>query len=293
MPRSRSRSKNSKNDLSRTRIGRALLLTLAATPLGGCLSNNAFERSAQDLLSTPATGQRLEVRNSVGDVTLIADPAATEIRAEVKLTGKGSSPARAEDALDDIQVSLAPNDQGVIVARADHSAAGRNAQYEVAWKITAPPSLVVSIINDVGDINVQGFTSGLVVANDVGDVTVRDVTGGAKVQTDVGDLGIGAAAPVDARSNVGDIKVTVIPGAVAPITLGADVGTITLTMPALGWGEIDASCGTGDANVRLEGVAVDQVRSEDDLFRAKINGGVGPMVQARSGVGDVTVRLSK
>jgi hypothetical protein len=285
--------RSDRNDMSSTRIGRALLLALAASPVAACASSTAFERVAHDTLSTPAAGQRLEIRNTVGDVTLVADPASTEIRAEVTLKGKGSSPARAEDALDDIDVSLLPGNAGTIVAQATHPDGGHGKNYEVAWKITAPPAMIIAITNDVGDIDVGGFTSGLVVANDVGNVTIRNVLGGTKVSTDVGDIGLTGSAPVDASSDVGDVNVTVLPGSVGPITLGSDVGTITLTMPAVGWGEVNASTGTGDARVSLAGMIAEPLRIDDDEFRAKLNDGTGPKVQAKSGVGDVSVKFSK
>lgn len=282
-----------RSDLSATHIGRALILALAASPLAACASSNAYQRVAHDTLSTPAAGQRLEVRNSVGDVTLIADPSATEIRAEVTLTGKGSSPARAADALDDIDVSLQPGNAGAIVAQATHPDGGHGREYEVAWKITAPPSLIIIVSNDVGDIDVGGFTSGLSITNDVGDITLRDISGGAKVSTDVGDIGLTSTAPVDARSDVGDVSVTVVPGFVGPISIGSGVGEISLTMPAIGWGEISASTGTGDTSVSLAGVVAEPIRTDDDDFRARLNNGDGPKAQATSGVGDVRVKFSK
>lgn len=126
-----------------------------------------------------------------------------------------------------------------------------NDKYEADWSVRVPPSLAVTLDAGVGDVHVQGVKGALKLDLGVGDVRVLD-----------------ASVDVEVDDGVGDIT---IDGAWAS------------------FGDIEASCGVGDATVRSP-----EGRLGGKGFIGHEVSAKGPgsaRIKAESGVGSVTVSL--
>ena len=281
-------SLNARSALCRTRLGRALLLSLAASPLGAC-SSTSFEKRASEQLFAPVSGSRIVVVNNVGAVSVTADPAATDVRAHVVRVGKGGSPTSAAKALEEVTASLEAQPDGTIRASVIHPNPSGANRYEVIWEIVAPPALAVQITNTVGEVKVVEFAGPIDISTDVGEVTVLGSQSGTSVRIDVGDAEVRSLPPISIVSDVGDIDLDVLPGASGAVVARTDVGSIDMRLPRGGWGELDVLTGTGDVDVNLSDLGLTGVKRSDERFSATLVGGQGAKVEARSGVGDVRV----
>lgn len=264
---------------------------------GGCFSSSPrFKSEADQFLTTPATASSLRIDNDVGNIKVVAVSGATEVRAEVLKRGKGRTPVEADEALAEIIVTLAPdpNAPGTILGTVDHprrrSSWGNNPkQYEVEWRITAPPGMALDVRNDVGRITIQDFSNGVRVLNDVGEIRAENIQGGLEARTDVGEIHAAASGPIELRSDVGDIFAVALPGEPGPVSITADVGRVTLSLPDAWEGEVYASTDVGSLERGLN-----SFRSEGRQTRSSLRGTVGSgapgRVDIKTDVGDVQVR---
>src|SRR5262245_52428681 len=99
---------------------RRFFLCLAPLTIVGC--GTPFRAQESVSLVSPCPTSRLIVNNSVGQVSIYADPAATQLRAEIIKIGRGASQEQANQALEDMEVELSAKDTepGVVRAEARH-----------------------------------------------------------------------------------------------------------------------------------------------------------------------------
>ncbi|MDX2115681.1 MAG: DUF4097 family beta strand repeat-containing protein [Planctomycetota bacterium] len=269
----------------------ALGLLLGACSLGGCVVvGGTLHEQSEVVTLTEAAGSTLVVDSSVGDITLRADPSASEIHAQARMIGKGRSEAEAADALAEIVPTLdsVAGEPGTVRASADHPASSSRRNYQVDWVITGPPGMRVRVQAAVGDILVEGFEGPAEIRADVGDVVARDILNGLTVTADVGDIEARGRAPMDIRVDVGEIDARVLAGPPAPLAFASNVGDVSVRLPGDCVGQLDASVNTGDLSVDLAPAALTATRVTDERFRGVLNAG-GPAITLSSNVGDVTV----
>lgn len=285
-------------------------LCLSTAVLTGC--GTPFRAQDQLTLTAARPAQRLLVHNSVGDVVVSTDPAASEVRAVITRVGKGANQAEADKALEQIEISLAAGDDdgGVLRAEAQHPRGNSWRNYEVAWRITTPPDVAVTVGGDIGDVAVSGVENDVTIKTAIGDVTVtcpddagpvqvvsgvgdirvQNARGGLKAASEVGDIHVSAAGAVDARSDVGDVHLRMLPGKSEAIRAASDVGDVVVHIPSNQKGLLEADTDVGDVNVRLEGVTLKNFRHRHHRVSAALNGASDPLIDLSSDVGDVVVR---
>ncbi len=273
----------------------AVLASLACLPLGGCIfvagGGNLKHESRDQMTLTEAAGARkLILRNHVGDVIITAEPTATEITATATMIGRGRTPEAAEEALEEIVVTLDPSksDTTIIEAIASHPSGSNRKNYLVEWRITAPPALEVEVRNEVGDIDLRGFTGPAFIQNDVGDFNAVQLTQGLTIVNGVGDIDAKASGPIDLKTDVGDATINVLAGDPRAIKVTTDVGEISLALPEQWTGTLDAQTDTGDVEVSLPGMPVSFTRQRNQRATGSIGTGEATITLS-SDVGDIEI----
>jgi hypothetical protein len=168
-----------------------------------------FERTFD--VSTPA---RLSVDVNVGDVIVQAGDGA-QIRISVTKHAWGSDRQQAQEYLDDLDVQIRQTASGEIEIETDMPSRlrsiGRTPRVDL--EITAPRNTSLSLVVNVGNLEVTGIEGAFDIESNVGDVTLRDVrfTDDSQIRSDVGNvylrLPADSAFTFSAESNVGNIDV--------------------------------------------------------------------------------------
>ena len=291
----RSGSVTSRRELWTRSLG-VFSLVVATAALNGCVFSIGprVNAKADDNFFVPRSGSMLIVENNVGEIEVIADPSATELRAEVTRIGKGRTIKAAHEALDAIDVVFRPrpSNPDVFEAVVHHPKPRRGKQYKVNWAIWAPPDMAVEITNDVGDIEIDGFGHGLVLTNDVGDVLIHSVAGGVTASIDVGHVEVYASGPIDVQTDVGDVEVTVIDEGADPVKIKTDVGDAWVSVPSSWRGSVKGVTDVGRTRVRSLGEPVRVHRHRKHHFEGAIGDGAG-VIDLRTDVGNATVKVRK
>ncbi len=271
-----------------------LMASLACLPLGGCIfvgGGHKFESRDQMTLTEAAGARKLVLHNHVGDVTVTAEPTATEITATAIMIGRGRDQRNADEALAEIVVTLDPSrtDPGVIEARAGSPNSSSRRSHAVEWRITAPPNVEVEIHNDVGDVDVSGFNGIAFVGSGVGDVNASGMTHGVTIVCGVGDVDAKASGPISIKTDVGDTEVHVLEGTASAISITTDVGEIRLLLPQQWSGTFRADTDTGDVDLSLAGMPLKLTKDRDQHAEGTIGEG-GASIVLSADVGDIEVR---
>lgn len=275
-----------------TLVRRTYWLLPALVLLVGCgtpysVTETATLRSASGAASTI---ERLIVANKVGEVSIIGDSAVTEVSAEVVKIGRGSTPGEAAKALAEIQLTLQPGKNGALEARTEHPGGNSIRQYEVKWRIKAPPSVAVDVRNLVGDVTVRSLQHGAVVSTGVGDIHAEQIRGGLSAHADVGTVKAEAAGKVAVRADVGDAHVRVMQEDASDIRVHTNVGKVVVDLPATRRGALNASTDLGSLDMALDGVSMQGVREHSKHFECTLGGSEQPAISLSADVGDVIVR---
>lgn len=267
------------------------------SPVSGCVfhvgdSSLNHVSSETETLAGSGNVKKLVLSNMVGEVEIVADPSASEVTAEITKEGRGKTDELAAKALDEIEITFEPSaaDPSILEARGKHPSEARNRGYSVHWKITAPPSVVLAIQTDVGEVSVNGFTSGVSVTTDVGEVRATGVAGGVKIVTNVGDVTASVTGPIDVTTDVGNAQVSIV-DLTGPVNVDTDVGNVTLHLPATASASIDAETDTGNVSVGSAFKSRGK-RSDNDGFRGTIGTSEGPKITLDADVGNVTITTS-
>lgn len=266
-----------------------------AALLAGCASAGGCESakfsSERTTKMTAAAESSLRIENQVGDIKVVADPAATQVTLELTLIGKGSTQAKAEEALNEIVYTVTdpPGDTGVTaVAKHPTNSGWNNKQWEVRWVVTAPPTVKIDVDDAVGKVTVVGFERGASVSTDVGDVRVSGVMGGVNVRVDVGDAVVNAQGPATVITNVGDVSVEMI-GEPAEVRAEADVGDVHLVVSPAWSGKVTGGSDVGSVRTSVPGLSA---RSAEYGSGSKVSGVIGAGVAnatLKADVGSITI----
>lgn len=274
-------------------------LSLGAMMLSGCVfASLKYQTVESQTLSLPESAGRLVVRNTVGNVTLIADPAATGVTAEIEKMGKGATQEDADLAVKEIIVSLAfsASDPKVIEGIVSHPKSRSWRAYGVNWTITAPPDMAIDVLADVGNISATGFTEGARLVTDVGDVTAASLVGGVTAEADVGDIAVETTGAISAHTDVGGITVTARQGrSPESIDLKSDVGDVRLYLSPEWVGELEVSTSVGSIKLNESGAPIRKVTRRERKLSATFgaeNADARPAkAKLASSVGDVVVTM--
>jgi len=266
----------------------SMLMTGCAVGTGGC--NDAKFSSQRSQILTAAAESSLRIENSVGDIKVVADPAATGVTMELTLIGKGSSQQKADEALNEIFLDIndPAGDTGVTATARHPSHSGWSGkQWEVRWVVTAPPSVKIDINDDVGSVTIVGFERGAKVHTDVGDVRISGVMGGVTVRTDVGNAVINAQGPADISTDVGNVRIELLDDS-RPIKVTADVGNVHIVVPPTWGGTVKGTTDIGGLNSGVPGLNISPDRSGGGRISGAIGSGTAT-AELRSDVGSITI----
>lgn len=233
----------------------SLLMTGCAVGASGCDEAKYTATSTKTL--TAAAESSLRIENMVGDVKVVADPAATGVTMELTLIGKGSTQTKADEALREIilDVNDPAGDTGVTASAKHPSAGGWNGKnWEVKWVVTAPPSVKIDVSDDVGNVTVVGFERGAKVATDVGDVKVSGVLGGVVARADVGNAVVNAQGPAEVTTNVGNVRLELL-GESTNVRASADVGNVHLVVSPQWNGKVKGKSDVGGVTSVVPGLS--------------------------------------
>jgi len=189
----------------------------------------------------------------VGDIEIVADPAATEIAIEVQLKprrgGFFSSLKQAQREVDEAELRM---DVAKGILRLEIETASDDRHFEETWTIEMPADLDFNLDLGVGDVDIRDLAGRLTAEIGVGDLTAERVSGDLDIEIGVGDATItGSVADygsVDGSGGVGDARLTV---------LGKKISSSGFVGKSAEWtGDgahaIEISVGVGDAEVTLE-----------------------------------------
>jgi len=241
----------------------------------GC--GTPFQAREQISLTAPLPAEKLLVRTDFGDITVRSDADATEIRAEATLIGKGSTPAEAKKALNEIKVTLAADEgsPGIVRAEAEHPDGGISRSYEVRWHVIAPPNVFVDARTSFGDIDVGRFDRGLT------------------IKTAFGDIQADAAGPIDLKSSFGDIELYVREGDIGDVKAVTEFGDVDVRLPMNRAGHLTADTDFGSVDAHLEGMSMRLFRWRSHHFDAHLSGSDTPLTDLITEFGDVDIRAYK
>ena len=274
---------------SLTRCGVILAGFAVVAITAGC--SRPFSARERMALTAPMPAQRLIVRTSLGNITVNADPAATEITADVVKTGQGSTQAQAHAALGDIIVALSARqgDDQTVVATAEHPAQTPSRSYEVEWIITAPPGLAVEVYSHLGNLEINGFEKAALADSDMGDITARGLVHGIRARTDLGKVNVEGGGPVDVRTDCGDIQVHLLAENQGPVTMHSGLGDVRLRLPSNRQGRLVADTDLGSLRLKLEGILMQTLRQRGHHFDAELGGMAEPGLDLSTDMGDVVI----
>lgn len=270
-------------------VGASLAALLS---MGGCVFGPRVKSIQTETLYTDAQVSVLYVQNDVGDITIIADPSATVLRAEITKIGKGRTQAQADEALSELEITFGPRagEEGVIEASVWHPKQRNGKQYAVDWIITTPANVSLELFNDVGEIEVEGIGYGASITNDVGEITAYNISGGLTIYNDVGDIHASATGPIDLKVDVGDVRLRVLDAGSETILVRTDIGDVTVNLP-VGWeGHIDTDTDIGGSSVRGHTSSLHVYYDRRGRFEGDLGEGTSTL-KIRTDIGDARVRI--
>jgi hypothetical protein len=216
----------------------------------------------------------LEVRNQVGKITIVPGPEGI-IQVEAEKEVRVRSRARSQELLNAIQIRTDPqNGTARVVVDLPQTRANENVSVDL--RIRVPQRTDLGVVNNVGEINVEGIVGDIRVRNDVGAVALRDVnvTGEADVQTDTGDVEFSGR----------------LPEAQGQVLLRSAVGSIQVRVPASSRFALDAETNLGQIESNF---VVDEAQAGGQLghwLRGSVNGGIGVDLVLRTETGSIRLQ---
>ncbi len=275
----------------RCRFVGAILATFGGLA-SGC--GTPFEVQETLTLTAPAAAGLIRIDNRVGRVEVVADSNLSEIQATVVKVGKGASLEEARRALSEINVRLSPaeGDPQVLMAEALHPGGSGQRQYEVQWKLTAPPSAELDVRNRVGVVTADGFQNGVTVVTNVGEIQLREVRGRVSARTDVGGIDATAAGEMELTTNVGGVQAKIGPENAADVRIRTQVGDVSVVVPGSRTGLFILDADVGEINLRAEDLNLSHIRTTTHHFEGVAGGLRTPRLDIVTGVGGITIQVS-
>jgi hypothetical protein len=170
------------------------------------------------------------LENGSGDLHVIGESDRDDVTLFVELRSHRASDLQDDNAEDDLVMDVRVLDEATaqIVAWLDDPPAG----YEInvtafvpegsvmrvedgSGDITVETIAALELIDDSGDLRVEGVAGDVAIDDDSGDIHVRDVQGELEIDDDSGDIHVrGVAEDADIRDDSGDINVVAVGGTV-------------------------------------------------------------------------------
>ena len=197
--------------------GIGVVLFFAANILPTSISFNGPRVSAQaeesKTLKVDDGPVILKVLDESGDVT-VTGADVEQVTVKVVKTGLGSTQARADEALDNIEYKIEQNENTITLTY--EYPEPRTQIYEQV-DFTVPIETKVDVDASIGEINVSNIQGDVLLGNDFGDITVDKVDGALELDTNSGQIELTAVkagtGDVDIFSGFGSINLEQVSGA--------------------------------------------------------------------------------
>ncbi|MCI2238327.1 DUF4097 domain-containing protein [Paenibacillus sp. TRM 82003] len=224
--------------------GRAALAVLAALVVGFGGLDVLGDVTATRTESTRGFDEAVVAVRAVGgtgDVVVVADPAAQQVRLRTLVHDGWASASSSADVVD-----------GVLRLSAGCGSGSWLSPCEVDWELTVPEGLDLDLRTGTGDQELTGAFGAVTVRAGTGDVRWDAGTGESlDAETGTGDLDVrGEVGQVRARAGTGDVEVRLDAAPeVAEVTTGT--GDATVRLPTEGSYAVEVSTGFGDEVVEV------------------------------------------
>jgi DUF4097 and DUF4098 domain-containing protein YvlB len=178
----------------------------------------------------------------------------------------------------------------------------------IDYEITAPASVALNLRSGSGDVEVEHLGRFLSATSGSGSVRAHGVHGPANLQTGSGDIELQeeAAGEVKAQTGSGSIRINGLNGALTARTGSGDIeadghltgaarlssgsGSVRLNLAPDAHFDLEGSTGSGSIHVHFPNAPQQNSDSRHHLTGA-VNGG-GPVLEARTGSGDIEINNS-
>ena len=216
-------------------------------------------------------GGRLTVDTDIGSIT-VRTGRPDEVRITITRLFPTSDRDEIEDILDDLDIGMDANDNGVTIdtryrqhgTRSFFSFRTRHDRLRLRYEIVVPETYDVELATSDDDIAVAGLAGSVRSTTSDGDIAISAIDGPVAAKTSDGDIRVDTVAgDVDVQTSDGDIEV---------ITAGA---------------EVSARTSDGDITVRDAGGPVWLKTSDGDIYAERIAGAM----DCTGSDGDITVTL--
>ena len=217
--------------------GRLLMLfaivVLGAALVAGASSSVVSETKTITPPSVPVSGTpTLQIENTTGSVRIVTG-SSTSISVRAELTARNISHAFARRDLDQMDVTITPDGQKVVVRTETGSGWGWWVRRQVAMTVTVPANTNLDLQVSAGDVTVDGVTGTVTTQVNAGSLTLRDITinDGSTVQVNAGSAHIdGTLAPraaLNVNVNAGGVDLRLPPNTAARLDATATAGSIS------------------------------------------------------------------
>ena len=157
----------------------------------------------------------LKVFDESGDV-IVTGAEVEKVTVQVVKKGFGTTQARAEEALKNIQYEIEQNGDTITLTYEYPDV--RNQIFEqVDFIVTVPVETKVNVDSSIGEVSVEGVQGQVVIDNDFGDITVEKVDGALEVKTNSGRVDVvsvkAGTGNIDLYSGFGTISLGQVSGA--------------------------------------------------------------------------------
>ncbi|WJH35304.1 DUF4097 domain-containing protein [Paenibacillus sp. CC-CFT747] len=253
---------------------------IAVTAFTGSLIRSVAWGGAKvegDPIVTSASGLKgLDIRGTAGRITLEPSQDGQVTVTPVYHTGWGK---RTETRRPDLKIRP---DGGTLLVSSEIPSSGNwfsDKNSGVDLYITAPPSLLVEVSNEVGEISISGFDQVKSVSGEVGRISLKDSKGRADVRLSVGAIDIeGFTGGLTVDHEVGRIRASGEPD--QDWDFATELGSVEVDVPENGSYRYTFSSELG---------SVDRHGNQFDGNEGSLNGGTHGLT-VRTSVGSVDVR---
>lgn len=292
------------------RVRRVLLMLAAGLGIAATGCGNQV-KATRDFQMTHPWGSfaRIDVESNNGSIELRGG-VGNEIAIRGVMQAGGRTLEEAEQRLDQIEVVAGPHasDPTVFHVRAKYPDTLRRWNVGVRYVIEVPEPCAAKIDTANGRVKLENLVDAVTVDTANGRVEAKQIAGTLDVRTSNGRIkvedvsgdcdletlngrieAVGIDADLRAETSNGRIRVTATCGPQNTLDVRTSNGSITLTIPIDMRAAIDLSTSNGRVSTSFDNAQVEIEKKSKRSLVARLNGGEGGMVKARSSNGSIAV----
>ena len=241
------------------------------------------ETRTKDMSGTAIMAFSVTTSNGMVKVSTVASTLITVVATK---KSEGNTRADAETRIKCITISESVSD-GVFKIETDFPN-DPFGSYSVAYDITLPATLNVTLRTSNGNIEVTGIQNAVDADTSNGDINMTTIIGSVKADTSNGKIDLnGIQGSVDATSSNGDLDVDAIFPTDGHIIMDTSNGDIILTILENTSAQVDARTSNGKVTSEVA-ITIEGAQGENEL-KGKMGGGQGT-IKLTSSNGDISIK---